>query len=470
MKTNVLIIGGGPAGCAAAMFLAKEGIKPIILEQEEFPRFHIGESMTGEAGAVLRRLGLEEQMLERKFPVKHGVRVFGTNSWFIPVARRDEDWNLHLTSTWQVRRSDFDAMMLEEAQKRGAKLIRGTAKSALRTEEGGVRGVTIKRPDGSSEEIEADVVIDCSGMATFLANQKVTGPKYLGSYDKQIAFFTHVKGAVRDSGTSGEMAKDNTLIFYQKKYHWAWFIPVDDEVVSLGIVVPTAEFQKHKQDREEFFRTYLPQINPEIVRRTENIEFVEKVHVIPNYSFQVRGFCGKGFICLGDAHRFIDPIFSFGLSAAVREAEFAVPHIVSYLKGERRDEANPFDAFQRFCEKGSDNLEDMVDLFWEQPFAFATFVHHRYRMEVTDAFAGRVYETEHQPSKAIMQFRKLLKRERDYSHADDYSIPIGSRYHPERAPLWAPDSPVGSTEDWLERSKNGETAEGPAAEQPVAAE
>jgi flavin-dependent dehydrogenase len=470
MKTDVLIIGGGPAGSAAAMFLAKEGIKPVILEQEEFPRFHIGESMTGEAGAVLRRLGLEEQMLARKYPVKHGVRVFGTNSWFIPVARRDEDWNLHLASTWQVRRSDFDAMMLEEAQKRGAKLIRGTAKSALRTEDGGVRGVTMKRPDGSSEEIEADVVIDCSGMATFLANQKVTGPKYLGSYDKQIAFFTHVKGAVRDSGTSGEMAKDNTLIFYQKKYHWAWFIPVDDEVVSLGIVVPTAEFQKHKQDREEFFRSYLPQINPEIVRRTENIEFVEKVHVIPNYSFQVRGFCGKGFICLGDAHRFIDPIFSFGLSAAVREAEFAVPHIVSYLKGERRDEANPFDAFQRFCEKGSDNLEDMVDLFWEQPFAFATFVHHRYRMEVTDAFAGRVYETEHQPSKAIMQFRKLLKRERDYAHADDYSIPIGSRYHAERAPLWAPDSPVGSTEDWLERSKDRETAEGPAPEQTVTAE
>ncbi len=79
-----------------------------------------------------------------------------------------------------------------------------------------------------------------------------------------------------------------------------------------------------------------------------------------------------------------------------------MPYIVSYLRGERRDEANPFDAFQRFCEKGSDVLEDMVDLFWEQPFAFATFVHHRYRAELTDAFAGRVYETEHQPSKAII--------------------------------------------------------------------
>ncbi len=123
----------------------------------------------------------------------------------------------------------------------------------------------------------------------------------------------------------------------------------------------------------------MPTINPELERRVHKIEFVESVHVIPNYSFQVRGFCGKGFICIGDAHRFIDPIFSFGTSATMREAEFAVPHIINYLKGDESRPANPFDVHQRFIEKGTDNLEDMVDLFWEQPFAFATFVHQRYR-------------------------------------------------------------------------------------------
>jgi hypothetical protein len=123
--------------------------------------------------------------------------------------------------------------------------------------------------------------------------------------------------------------------------------------------------------------------------------------------------------------------------------------VVAYLKGEKREEMNPFDAYQRFIEKGTDNLEDMVDMFWEQPFAFATFVHQRYRGELIDAFAGRIYETERQPSPAILKFRSLLKRERDYEHPDDYSIPIGSRYHPERAALWEPNSPVGTTEDWL---------------------
>jgi hypothetical protein len=102
-----------------------------------------------------------------------------------------------------------------------------------------------------------------------------------------------------------------------------------------------------------------------------------------------------------------------------------------------------------FCEKGTDNLEDMVDLFWEQPFAFATFVHHRYRDQLIDAFAGRVYEHEHQPSPAILTFRKMLKRRREYEHEDDYSIPIGSRFHPERAPIWEPNAPLSSTEEWM---------------------
>src|SRR5438874_345743 len=138
MNTDVLIIGGWPGGAAAAMFLLKEGIKPIILEQEEFPRFHIGESMTGEAGGLLRRLGLENLMLKHAHPVKHGVRVFGTSSWFIPVAARNENWELNPASTWQVRRSEFDAAMLKEAMARGATLVSGTATKVLRTEDGGV--------------------------------------------------------------------------------------------------------------------------------------------------------------------------------------------------------------------------------------------------------------------------------------------------------------------------------------------
>ena len=97
--------------------------------------------------------------------------------------------------------------------------------------------------------------------------------------------------------------------------------------------------------------------------------------MIPNYSYQVRGFCGKGFICIGDSHRFIDPIFSFGVTVTMREGEFAAPVVRQYLEGKLDDKDNPFEEHQMAFEKGIDNLEDMIDLFWEQPFAFATFVH-----------------------------------------------------------------------------------------------
>ena len=96
----------------------------------------------------------------------------------------------------------------------------------------------------------------------------------------------------------------------------------------------------------------------------------------------------------------------------MREAEFSVPHVLGYLDGEGRDLANPFAEHMVFCEKGADNLEDMVDLFWEKPFTFSALVHRFHREEMIDAFAGRVYETEHQPSRAILAFRKMPGRTR----------------------------------------------------------
>src|SRR6266478_7447092 len=404
MKTDVLIIGGGPGGSAMAMFLIREGIKPVILEQEEFPRYHIGESNTGESGQVLRRLGFEGEMIKREHPVKHGVRVFGTSgatSWYVRVSSRGKEWNLSDSTTWQVRRSDFDTMMLKEAEARGATVMPGTATKPLLADDGAVRGVTVRWPDGKSEDIETQVVLDCSGQATFLANQRVTGPKYVGSYDKQVAFFSQVTGAIRGSGTSGEHAKDNTLIFYAKKFHWAWFIPLDKDVVSVGMVTPRADFLAKKQTPEEFFRNELYNINPELKRRIPEMNLVEKVHVIPNYSYQVRGFCGKGFICIGDAHRFIDPIFSFGLTVTMREGQFVAPIIRRYLEGANRDKPNPFADHQLFCEMGIDVLEDVLDSFWEHPLSFAHCVYSRYTEYMTDMFAGRIYGNERQPTPAL---------------------------------------------------------------------
>jgi len=454
---DVLIVGGGPAGTAAAMFLIREGIKPIIVEAEDFPRYHVGESMTGAGGQVLRELDLEAKMYQHKYPTKQGVKVFGRSTrgtWFVPVMGRDEHRNLFEWETWQVRRSDFDKMMLDEAVSRGANLLPGKAIKPL-VEDGSVCGAQVRMSDGGVQDIRSQVLLDCSGIATWLANQGgITGPKYLGTYDKQIAIFSQVAGSIRDDSDTREDHKDNTLIFYKEKYHWAWFIPLDDEVVSIGIVVPAAYFLDKRESKRDFFLREIQELHPELKRRNLEPKLVEGMHAIPNYSYQVKAFTGKGFMCIGDSHRFIDPIFSFGLTVALREAQLAAPVIRSYLEGEKRDDNNPFAEFELLCEKGIDILEDVTDAFWEHPLQFALYVYLRHPEDMIDMFAGRIYQHENQPSTAIQAFRKLLgregERERSYESKDLYSVPIGSRYHPERARIWENDSPIGNTESWVD--------------------
>jgi flavin-dependent dehydrogenase len=452
MKTDVAIIGGGPGGSCAAMHLARHGIESVIVEKVPFPRFHIGEAMTGEAGGLTRELGFEEQMLATRHPHRHGARVYGPgrSPWFVPVMQRMPDGTLVEQHTWHVRRSVFDAMLLDEAANRGATVLPGKAVRPLLTDDGAVRGVKVRASEGGELDLEAELVFDCSGQATFLANHGVTGPKYLGAYDKQIAIFSQVVGLERDSGLTGnrEEMPGNTLIFYKHKFHWVWAIPLDDEVFSVGVVVPSQYFLERKESKEVFLKRELHELSDELRRRLPVVELVEDVHVIPNYSFQVSDFAGKGFICLGDSHRFVDPIFSFGLFAAMKEAGFAADTAARYLGDGRGLEL--MREHMLHCEQGLDIVEDLIDTFWENPIAFSVLAHLKCREDMIDIFAGRIYPEEGQPSATVLRLRKLLKRERTYDGRDFGSVPVGSRYHPERAALWNStlDS-VETTELWM---------------------
>jgi flavin-dependent dehydrogenase len=456
-KADVLVIGGGPAGATAAMRLLAKGLRPLIVERERFPRYHIGESMTGECGAIVRELGFGERMAAAGHPVKHGVCVYGAregaDSWFVPVMQRTEAGELRDQVTYQVRRSVFDTMLIEEAVRRGAELIEGCAIAPIMGAHGAaLGGAKVQTAAGSIVNVDAAMTLDCSGQGSFLARHGITGAKYLGSYDKQIAIFSQVANYARGDGADRMRQPGNTHIFYTKKFHWAWAIPIDGEITSIGIVVPSQYFRDQNESKDDFLRREIRELNGNLSARIPEPRLVEPAHAIPNYSFQVRNFAGPGYICVGDAHRFIDPIFSFGLYAAMMEGGLAANAAAGYLERGGRDEANPFRGYMIHVERGLDVLEDVLDTFWENPLAFAFLVHHKFREPLIDVFAGRIFEgmPNNGVNKAHAAFQKLLKRDRQYDDSDLISVPIGSRFHPERAPLWntALDS-VETTERWM---------------------
>ncbi|MFN2487249.1 MAG: NAD(P)/FAD-dependent oxidoreductase [Acidimicrobiia bacterium] len=408
MRTQVAIVGGGPAGSASSLYLSQRGISSMIIEEDRFPRFHVGESMTGWAAERLRDFGFSGEMGRRRFPVKYGGTVYpmGAASFFVPTSTRVTGTERREVPTWQVRRSDFDQMLLDAALEKGAQLIAGKATEPLITSDGTVSGVKVQSGD-STADVFADVVIDASGRSTWLSRLGLTGGKARGSYANQIAIYSHVAGAIRNPGSE----EGNTLLFYRETNNWAWFIPIDPEVVSIGVVVPTEYYRSRKESKEQFFARELTELNPNLAERVTQIELVEDVHATANFSYQVEGFSGPGFLCVGDSHRFIDPFFSFGIHLAISEAEKAAATIARYLDGEFRDSSRPFANFERVCDRGMDTVQDLIDAFWNNPLGWGYMLHYtNYGGDMLDIFGGMIYDDE--PSPGLEALRRINRKAR----------------------------------------------------------
>nr|VFJ54472.1 MAG: Dehydrogenase (flavoprotein) [Candidatus Kentron sp. FW] len=410
MKTDVVIIGAGPAGTAASLYLSELGIRSTIVEKDPFPRFHIGESLTGECKNVLNKLGLGKEMENSTHPVKHGVQVYGPagkSAFWVPVkSYHPTTGQLQKTSTYQVRRSDFDKMLLDHAIAKGAAFVEGQAIEPLLANGAGVQGARIKTSSGSVHDFRSEVLIDATGPASFLRGAELTAPKERGRYTNQVAVFSQVTGAIRGGeGGKGEGSEhpDNTLILYQQKNHWAWFIPIDGEVVSIGVVVPSAYFASKKESKHDFLVREMRELNPKFAANLADATIVDEVRAVSNYSYHIKDFTGKGYLCAGDSHRFIDPIFSFGVHFSFSEGRMAAEAIKRYLNGENRDAANPFADYQIVCERGQDVAQSLIDTFWSHPLAFGYFVHVRYVDDCINMFSGRVYEEEASPGLIAMR-------------------------------------------------------------------
>ena len=409
-KFPVIILGGGPAGAVTAMFLLRRGITPVIVERDDHPRYHVGESLTGATALALRALGLGPQIEAQRYPVKHGAVFYGPNgknNFWVPLVKRNEEFEQVPNYTWNVMRSTFDKILFESALERGAIWIKATAIAPI-TEGDAVTGLTIRTPEGATEKLHCEVLIDASGCATFLANHRVTGKKVPGNSDKQIALFTQFANAIRDNGSERHQQPGNTLLYYQARHYWAWFIPVSDELTSVGVVFRTEYFKKAGMSKEQMLLHECRHMTPALSDRLPDLTPQEPIHAIPNFSYRIHNYTGKGFLCIGDAHRFIDPIFAYGVYFGIQEGEFAADAIAKLLSGEIKTNGNPFADFERLCDEGNEVVEDVIGVLWEYPLAFQRIVTWRDKVAALDLLSGRIYGELGAKNAARIAMRKLL--------------------------------------------------------------
>ena len=409
-KHPVIILGGGPAGAATALYLLRHGITPLIIERDEHPRYHVGESLTGATALALKDLGLGPAIEAQNYPIKHGALFYGPNgknNFWVPLVKRNAEDEQVPNYTWNVKRSSFDKILFDAAVERGTIRIKATALAPI-MEDDAVIGLTIRKPDGTTDKLFCEVLVDASGSATFLANHRVTGKKVPGNSDKQIGFFTQFANAVRDNGAELHQQPGNTLLYYQAKHHWAWFIPVSEEMTSVGIVVKTDYFKKSGMSKEEFMLHECRHMTPALSNRLPDLTPQEPINAIPNFSYRVHNYTGQGFVCVGDAHRFIDPIFAYGVYFGIQEGEFAAAAIAKVLAGEGQTGGNPFAEYERLCDEGNEVVEDVIGVLWEYPIAFQRIVTWRDRNAAFDLLAGRIYGELGATNTARIAMRNLI--------------------------------------------------------------
>ena len=329
-QADVLIIGGGPGGSATAILLAERGYRVVVLEKAHHPRFHIGESLLPANLPLFERLGVAAE-----------VRAIGMPKWgaeFISPWHGDrtetfnfeEGWNRSLPFAFQVRRSEFDTILIRRAAQRGVQVLEGTrARDLELLPEGrpdGMRArVRAEHDDGSVTTWEARYLVDASGRDTFVANRLNT--KQRNSRHNSAALYGHFRNAERhvDEKRSGNIS------IYWFEHGWFWLIPLSDGATSVGAVVWPYYMKSRKVAVRDFFLDTIAMCKP-LARRLEHAELISDVEATGNYSYKCKQSYGPGHLLVGDAFSFIDPMFSSGVWMAMRSGVAAAEAIDTCLR------------------------------------------------------------------------------------------------------------------------------------------
>src|SRR5262249_8049542 len=314
---DVIVIGGGPAGSTVSTLIAQQGYKVQLFEREKFPRFHIGESLIPETYWVLKRLNMLPKMQKSHFVKKFSVQFVNAQGKLSAPFYFHDNKPHECSQTWQVVRSEFDLLMLNNAREHGVDAQEGVRVLGVLFEGERAVGLRIQQEGAAPREVRAKVVVDASGQSTMLQNKF-----RLRLWDPVLnkgAVWTYWQGAYRDSGRD----EGATLVIQTgNKQGWWWYIPLHDNRVSLGVVAPFDYLFKGRNNHEKTYEEELER-SPAVKERLSKAKRVTGYFATRDYSYRSKQVSGDGWVLVGDAHGFLDPLYSSGVLLALRSGEMA---------------------------------------------------------------------------------------------------------------------------------------------------
>jgi flavin-dependent dehydrogenase len=417
---DVVIVGGGPAGSTAASYLARAGLSVGVFESEIFPRPHVGESLVPATTPVLLDIGVMEKVEAAGFAKKFGAAWTSAESRKVPTngftdnktgsgfdfrtaevrfAERDQE-GVDRDYTFHVDRSKFDLILLKHAQELGAKVFAGVRILDLDfADPDSVR--VVARLGGREVDFRARMVIDASGRQTLLGRQlKLKQPDPVFN---QYAVHTWFEGLDRKSLAGTADQTDFIFVhFLPLEDTWVWQIPISDTVTSIGVVTQKDRFAQASSDRETFFWDSVG-TRPDLLEALKQSERVNSFKAEGDYSYAMSQICGDRFVMIGDAARFVDPIFSSGVSIALNGARIAAQDIIA---AHRADDfgKDSFATYERLMRGGAQRWYEFISIYYRLNILFTAFVQdQRYRLDVLKMLQGSFYEDEEPAALAAMR-------------------------------------------------------------------
>ena len=428
--TQVGIIGGGPAGASMGAYLAKNGVRCVVLEAERFPRPHVGESLVPSAMRVFRDLEFLGVMEAARFPRKYGAgwtapsttttysvdfsgiddgvpqpHADGPNLTFAERAQPGVEQHY----TYHVDRGKFDQLLLQHAAKLGADVREGVKVTNVELDPAG-GPARIHHAGGSTT---CEIVVDASGRRTLLGNQLKL--RVRDEVFDQYAVHTWFEGYDRRAAVARpEMADFIFIHFLPEANTWLWQIPISETVTSIGVVTQRKSFGKTAEAREALFWSTLKS-RPEVYERLRAAERIRPFTDEGDYSYAMKEITGDRWCMVGDAGRFVDPIFSTGVSIALNSSRFAHADILRALETGRFGK-DAFSGYASTIRRGTKNWYEFIRLYYRLNVLFTFFVtDKRYRLDVLKLLQGDVYD-EDEPRVLAEMRKRVAKVEQDPKH------------------------------------------------------